>query len=67
MYLITVEPRPVRLVEARIVPMQARQLRLQHAPAADPIWLHDLLNRLGAPFGTYVQVNGDTGLELHWR
>jgi len=39
--------------------MQARRFRLNRASAADAEWLCDLLNNLGAPFGTRVQLAGD--------
>jgi poly-gamma-glutamate synthesis protein (capsule biosynthesis protein) len=67
MYLVTVDVRHGQLVEARLVPMDARRFRLQRAPAADAIWLRDLLDRLGAPFGTHVHLNADSSLSLTWR
>ncbi|MBI3974081.1 MAG: hypothetical protein HY332_22615 [Chloroflexi bacterium] len=47
--------------------MQVRRFRLNRASEADAQWLCDLLNRLGAPFGTHVQVEGDHSLALRWR
>jgi poly-gamma-glutamate synthesis protein (capsule biosynthesis protein) len=67
MYLVTVDPRDGQLVAARLVPMQARRLRLRRAPAGDVTWLHDHLNRLGAPFGTQVELTEDKSLALRWR
>ncbi len=67
MYLVRVDPQPGRLEEARLVPLQARRFRLHRASAADAQWLRDLLNRLGAPFGTQVQLQGDEGLILRWQ
>jgi poly-gamma-glutamate synthesis protein (capsule biosynthesis protein) len=66
MFLVTFDLRRGRLIGVRLVPMQAWQLRLRRAPRADALWLRDLLNRLGAPFGTHVEVNGDNGLEHCW-
>lgn len=66
MYLVKLDPRMGRLVEARLVPLQARMLRLAHASQADVRWVGDVLNRLGAPFGTYVQPEGDDSLILRW-
>jgi poly-gamma-glutamate capsule biosynthesis protein CapA/YwtB (metallophosphatase superfamily) len=64
MYLLEVDPRQGRLVRARLVPLQSRQFRLNHASAADAEWLRDLLNRLGAPVGTQVQLEGDNSMTL---
>jgi hypothetical protein len=43
-------------MSVRLVPMQMRRFRLEHASAADANLLCDLLNWLGAPFGTEVQL-----------
>jgi poly-gamma-glutamate synthesis protein (capsule biosynthesis protein) len=63
-YLVRVDPERGRLVEARLVPMQAKRFRLNRASDADARWLRDLLNRLGAPLGTRVQLEGDNSLTL---
>jgi poly-gamma-glutamate capsule biosynthesis protein CapA/YwtB (metallophosphatase superfamily) len=67
LYLLQVDPQHGRLLEARMVPVQARRFRLNRAPNADAIWLDDLLNRLGAPFGTRVQLECDGSMTLRWR
>jgi poly-gamma-glutamate synthesis protein (capsule biosynthesis protein) len=67
MYLARVEPQQGRLVEARLVPLQVRRFRLHRASAADAQWLCDLLNRLGAPLGTGVQLGSDHRLTLRWE
>ncbi len=64
MYLLRVDPQQGRLGEVRLVPLQVRRFRLQRAAAADARWLCDLLNRLGAPFGTQVQLEADGSLLL---
>jgi poly-gamma-glutamate capsule biosynthesis protein CapA/YwtB (metallophosphatase superfamily) len=66
MYLVQVDPRGGRLVETRLVPMQARQFRLNRASAADANWLCALLTGLGAPFGTRARMAGDNTMTLHW-
>ena len=66
-YLIRVDPRHGQLVEARLVPLQARRFRLNRATETDAKWLRDLLNRLGAPFGTHVQLQADNSMTLRWR
>ena len=56
-----------KLVELRIVPMQMQRFRLNRASAADAQWLRDLLNDLGSPFGTSVQLKEDNSLDLQWH
>jgi hypothetical protein len=41
--------------------------RLNRASEEDAKWLQGLLNRLGEPFGTHVQMEGDNSLTLRWR
>lgn len=67
MYLAQVEPRQSRLVGARLVPMQVRQFRLNRAPAADAQLLASLLNRLGAPFFTRVELADHSAMNLSWH
>ncbi|HET9530809.1 MAG TPA: hypothetical protein VFQ92_10675 [Blastocatellia bacterium] len=49
-----------RLIGLRLVPLQTKRFRLNRAGAGDAAWLGDLLYRLGEPFGTQVQVEGDS-------
>ena len=67
MYLAQVDPREGRLVGLRLVPLQARRFRLSRVSAADARWLCELLNRLGAPFGTHVQLEDDNSMTLCWQ
>jgi poly-gamma-glutamate capsule biosynthesis protein CapA/YwtB (metallophosphatase superfamily) len=67
MYLIKVDPWDGRLIEARLVPMQSRRFRLTRAATVDARWLCGLLNRLGVPFGTSVQLDADHSLTLRWK
>jgi poly-gamma-glutamate synthesis protein (capsule biosynthesis protein) len=66
MYLVQVDPQQGRLVAARLVPMQVRKMRLNRASEADAKWLCDLLNRLGARFGTCAQRERDHSMSLAW-
>lgn len=66
MYLATVDPGQGQLVEARLVPLQAKRFRLHHASKPDATWLCAVLNRLGSPFGTHVQLEADQSMTLHW-
>lgn len=67
MYLAAVDTHQGRLAEGRLVPMQARRFRLHRASGADAQWLCNLLNRLGAPFGTQVQLESDNTMTLRCR
>jgi poly-gamma-glutamate synthesis protein (capsule biosynthesis protein) len=67
MYLARVDPQQGRLVGARLVAMQVRRFRLNRVSGPDAEWLCDLLNSLGAPFGTEVQLEGDNSMTLRWR
>jgi hypothetical protein len=44
--------------------MQMRRFRLERAPASDAKWLCNLLNKLGAPFGTPARLQEDNSLTL---
>ncbi len=63
MYFVELNSRG-ELVSARLVPMQMQRFRLEHASAADARWLCELLNELGAPFGTQARVIEDDTLIL---
>jgi poly-gamma-glutamate capsule biosynthesis protein CapA/YwtB (metallophosphatase superfamily) len=65
MYLVQLDAQQNRLVELRLVPVQARKFQLHRASADDVAWLRELLNRLGAPFGTRVQLK-DNSMMLQW-
>jgi poly-gamma-glutamate synthesis protein (capsule biosynthesis protein) len=63
-YLAKVDPSDGRLVALRLVPLQMRRFQLHRAPAGDAAWLCALLNRLGEPFNTQVQLADDNSLNL---
>jgi poly-gamma-glutamate capsule biosynthesis protein CapA/YwtB (metallophosphatase superfamily) len=64
MYLVELHAPSGELISARLVPMQMRRFRLEHASAADASWLAELLNELGAPFETEVQLADENGITL---
>jgi len=66
MYLVELDPSNGKLISARLVPMQMRRFRLERAAAADAKWLCNLLNDLGAPFGTTLRLEEDNSLTLDW-
>jgi poly-gamma-glutamate capsule biosynthesis protein CapA/YwtB (metallophosphatase superfamily) len=65
-YLVELDSRNGQLMSARLVPMRMRRFRLIRAPAADAEWLCTLLNRLGAPFRTRVELAEDNKMTLKW-
>ncbi len=66
-YLVKVDPKQGWLVEGRLVPMQVRRFWLNRPSPAAVQWLCTLLNRLGAPFATRVQLERDHSLTLRWQ
>jgi poly-gamma-glutamate capsule biosynthesis protein CapA/YwtB (metallophosphatase superfamily) len=67
MYLVQLDAQQGRLRHARLVPLQVRRFRLNRASAMDARWLCGLLNRLGTPFGTQVQLAPDNSMILRWQ
>jgi poly-gamma-glutamate synthesis protein (capsule biosynthesis protein) len=67
MYLAKIHPQDGRLLGARLVPLQSRRFRSTRASTADAMWLGDLLNRVGTPFGTQVKLESDNSLILRWH
>jgi len=56
MYLPALEATSGRLLELRMTVLQPRRFRLNRASTADVQWLSNLLNRIGAGFGTRFDV-----------
>jgi poly-gamma-glutamate capsule biosynthesis protein CapA/YwtB (metallophosphatase superfamily) len=67
MYLVKVDPQEGNLVEARLVPLQSLRFRLTRVSRADAKWLCELLNTLGAPFATQVELNDDNSMTVRWQ
>ncbi|EHK87720.1 CapA family protein [Saccharomonospora azurea] len=66
LYFPSLDPRTGALLGMRMVPLQARRLRLQRAGSRDQDWLRSVLSRCSAPFGTKVE-SGDGVLWLTWH
>jgi poly-gamma-glutamate capsule biosynthesis protein CapA/YwtB (metallophosphatase superfamily) len=64
LYLVAVEPATGTLAELRMVPMQARQMRLRRASSADAGWLQTVLDRASRRFGSRVDRAPDGMLAL---
>ncbi|MFJ3335896.1 CapA family protein [Streptomyces sp. NPDC086766] len=64
LYLVSVESGTGRLTGLRMVPLQARRMRLEHASAEDTAWLRSVLDRCGRDLGTRVGLGDDGTLTL---
>lgn len=65
MYLVDVDPHSGLTLQARLVPMRMKRLRLGRASKAEARWLRDVLNRAGKPFGTGVELHDDNTMTVH--
>ena len=66
MYFVELDSQTGRLMSARLVPIKMRRFRLERDPGSDAEWLCNLLNELGAPFGTRARLNKDKSIILEW-
>lgn len=62
LYLVTIDAGIRELRELRMVPVQARRLRLLRTAASDAEWLRERLNVISAPFGCHFAANDDGDL-----
>lgn len=67
LYLVSVEPTSGQLAELRIVPMQARRMRLHHACGTDARWVRDVLDRISHPYGTTADLERDNVIKVRRR
>lgn len=64
LYFASVRRDTGQLVRLRMVPLQARRMRLHRASHDDVEHLHDVLDHISRPFGVGVGIAGDGTLEL---
>jgi poly-gamma-glutamate synthesis protein (capsule biosynthesis protein) len=64
LYFASLDPGTGQLTALRMAPMQARQMRLHQAPAADRQWLQAVLNQISHDFGSRVDLRPDGMLTL---
>jgi poly-gamma-glutamate capsule biosynthesis protein CapA/YwtB (metallophosphatase superfamily) len=64
LYFASLDPDAGQLTALRMAAMQARQMRLHHAPAADRQWLTAILDRISHGFGSRVDLRPDGMLAL---
>ena len=67
LYQASIEAETGRLVDLRMVPMQARQMRLHHATRTDREWLRGALDRCSRDHGSRVDIDLDGTLVLRRR
>jgi len=54
------------LISMKMIPMQIKNLHLNHVSDSDASWLFDMLNREGDKLGTSITLNEDNSLSLRW-
>ena len=64
LYVVALRPGTGELAELRMVPMQARKMRLWFADERDRRWLAATIGRASRPFGTRVELAPDGVLAL---
>ena len=67
LYLARLEQTSGRLLDLRMVPLQARQLRLHRASTDDANWLRTVLDNVSRPFGTQIELDSDQQLNIAAR
>jgi poly-gamma-glutamate capsule biosynthesis protein CapA/YwtB (metallophosphatase superfamily) len=64
LYLPRLNPTSGELVELRMAPLQARNMRLQRASGADVGWLRNVLDKVSRRFGSRIDLGADGLLTL---
>jgi poly-gamma-glutamate capsule biosynthesis protein CapA/YwtB (metallophosphatase superfamily) len=64
LYFASLEADTGALAALRMVPMQARKMRLRHASTADTQWMQAMLERISRPFGSRISHQPDGALIL---
>lgn len=64
LYFATLQRGTGELTELRMVPMQVRKMRLQHARPADSKWLAMILDRISRPSGSRITLDPGGTLSL---
>ena len=64
LYLPRLNPTSGELVELRMAPLQARQMRLYRASRRDAVWLRALLDKVSRRFGSRIDLGSDGMLRL---
>ena len=67
LFLATVDTGTGRLAALRMVPLQARRMRLTRATGKDAQWLRSTVDRVSRRFGVRVDLAPDGTLEADWH
>lgn len=67
LYLVSVEVDTGRVTGLRMVPLQARRMRLEHASHEDSAWLRAVLDRVSRSSGVRIDSGTDGALALRQR
>lgn len=67
MYFVEMDPASGTLAGVRMQPTRMKGFGVHHASQADALWLKDMLDREGQPFGTGADMAEDGTLELRWH
>jgi poly-gamma-glutamate synthesis protein (capsule biosynthesis protein) len=66
LYLATIDGATGDLAGLRMLPLQARRMRLTRPAGKDAQWLQSTLDRISRPFGARVDLTSDGALGLRW-
>jgi poly-gamma-glutamate synthesis protein (capsule biosynthesis protein) len=67
LYFASIAPDTGNLSNLRMVPMQARKMRLHRASSTDAKWLQEVLNHVCLDFGSRVSLAPEGVLALRWN
>lgn len=59
LYLVSVDPGDGTVLGVRMIPLQARRMRLGPASVADTAWLRSTLDRVSRPFGSRIDLTSE--------
>lgn len=66
MYFPELDPETGKLKSLKLVPMEVKKFRLNHAGSEEVKWLQNMLDREGNILGTKVRIDADRSFWLEW-
>ena len=67
MYFASMDPFTGNLVYFQMTPTQIKHFQVNRASKLDLLWIRDVLDREGNPFGNWVELSKENSLMLHWQ
>ncbi|MBV8993540.1 MAG: CapA family protein [Pseudonocardiales bacterium] len=67
LYFASIAPDTGKLINLRMVPMQARKMRLHRASPTDAKWLQEVLDHVCLGFGARIDLGPEGALALRWN